>query len=504
MIENTTPEAEAAGIEVEDTTGALIPIEAISETALFVDGTGIDTLLAEVRRQTQDIVPDTSTEKGRKQIRSLAFRVSRTKTALEAKGKEFTEARRSELKAIDANRRTLSDALDAIRDATRKPLDDWEAEEAARQQALVEEARREAEAREAAEAFARETEARIAALRGMPALVMDLSLEQGEELLAKQEALALVPEAFGDRFDEATQAREAALAKVRSYLSMQRRLAEAEAAETRRQAEAKAAAEEAERRREAEARAARERHDRLTSEIQGLQTTPIMAAAGKSVDEIRTIIAKVEATRDSLTAEYFGDLLPQAQDSCQTALRKLAEAVAAREEQDREAALRERRAIVESRIQRISDAAFPRPGASIADLQDLVRRAEAAELDPADFDDRIDEARTALAATVIALRFARDSAERAQAEREELARLQAAEAERKEREAQEAEERKARETAARKADYRKAVRAEVAGHIAGIAAMQETVPDPQTRAQLSGFIVAAIEDGQIPRLSLSF
>lgn len=85
-------------------------------------------IVEKVRAEVSSHVPDLGTDKGRKNIASLARRVASTKTLIDDAGKNYVAALKSLPKEIDEHRKWLRDQLDAIRDETRKPLDEWEAE----------------------------------------------------------------------------------------------------------------------------------------------------------------------------------------------------------------------------------------------------------------------------------------------------------------------------------------------------------------------------------------
>lgn len=95
-------------------------------------GAMIDRIAAEARAQA----PDLSTAKGRKAIASLAYKIAQSKTALDKAGKDLNEEARKQIAVVDAERRKIRDRFDALKDEIRKPLDDWEAAEAARVDAL--------------------------------------------------------------------------------------------------------------------------------------------------------------------------------------------------------------------------------------------------------------------------------------------------------------------------------------------------------------------------------
>lgn len=112
-------------------TAIAIPGKADLE-AMFRAENGLDPLVAMIEAKVRAHVPDLSTRKGRDEIKSLAYMVARSKTALDDAGKALNEEVRTQINAVDAARRSIREKLDALRDEARKPLDDWEAAEEAR------------------------------------------------------------------------------------------------------------------------------------------------------------------------------------------------------------------------------------------------------------------------------------------------------------------------------------------------------------------------------------
>jgi hypothetical protein len=90
-------------------------------------------LETEVRARAAKL--DISTDFGRKEIASLAYKVARSKTALDKSGKDLTEDIRKQKEAIDAERRKVTERLDSLKDEVRKPLTDWEDADKARKAA---------------------------------------------------------------------------------------------------------------------------------------------------------------------------------------------------------------------------------------------------------------------------------------------------------------------------------------------------------------------------------
>lgn len=99
--------------------------------ALFADH-GLDQILDRIRAEVAAHTPDISTERGRKAIASLARKVSSSKVRLDDLGKELVHEAKSQISAIDAERKRMRDELDRLRDETRQPLTEWEDAEASR------------------------------------------------------------------------------------------------------------------------------------------------------------------------------------------------------------------------------------------------------------------------------------------------------------------------------------------------------------------------------------
>lgn len=86
----------------------------------------IDDILAKIRAEVEGFVPDLSTAKGRKDIASLAAKVSKSKTLVDKAGMEYVRELKELPKKIDAERKRLRDECDKIRDEVRAPLTEWE------------------------------------------------------------------------------------------------------------------------------------------------------------------------------------------------------------------------------------------------------------------------------------------------------------------------------------------------------------------------------------------
>lgn len=111
---------------------------------LFVDLTGINPevtfaaggaaeIVAQIEADARaDASTDLSTATARAAIGAVAYRVARTKTALDDMGKDHVAHLKNAAKAVDVERKTIRDRLDVLRDELRKPLTDWENAEKSR------------------------------------------------------------------------------------------------------------------------------------------------------------------------------------------------------------------------------------------------------------------------------------------------------------------------------------------------------------------------------------
>lgn len=107
----------------------------LTALSVFKTEAGVEPLISAVEKEVRSFVPDLTTDKGRKAVASIAAKVSRSKTALDGMGKDLVSGIKAEAKLIDAERKTIRDRFDALRDEARKPLTDWESEQKAIEEA---------------------------------------------------------------------------------------------------------------------------------------------------------------------------------------------------------------------------------------------------------------------------------------------------------------------------------------------------------------------------------
>ncbi|MGJ4928120.1 hypothetical protein ACQR1I_16685 [Bradyrhizobium sp. HKCCYLS2038] len=101
------------------------PVPAIIAATLF--GTGqVETVLTAIETQVRGTLTDISTAAGREAVKSLAYKIARSKTILDDMGKEAVADIKAQSAKIDKERKTLRDRLDALKDEVRKPVTDYE------------------------------------------------------------------------------------------------------------------------------------------------------------------------------------------------------------------------------------------------------------------------------------------------------------------------------------------------------------------------------------------
>lgn len=296
---------EPAGLPAVLEPRVLVPAE------VFAPG-GVKALLDRIAAEVRGTKRDISTAAGREQIRSLAYKLARSKVALDKAGQELTEEWRTKTAAVNAERKTIRDFMDALADEVRKPLTDWENEEkervAGHERALA--AMVEAPGYGAVETAA-ELELRLSYLRSYPprdwrefaqraADTLAAEIDRTERLLAaavKREAEAA--ELARLRAEAAERARQEA---ERQRVEHEARIAAEAAERARREAEEKAAREAraAEEKAEAERRAAAKLQAELEARQREAEERAAAAERARAAAEAR---AKAEAEEAARRAE---------------------------------------------------------------------------------------------------------------------------------------------------------------------------------------------------------
>lgn len=105
---------------------ALVVAGQIMTPAIFDSAETVEDILARLEREVRSVKTDISTKEGREAIASLAYKVARSKTALDDMGKELVADWKTKANGVDAERRRIRERLDALKDEVRQPLTDWE------------------------------------------------------------------------------------------------------------------------------------------------------------------------------------------------------------------------------------------------------------------------------------------------------------------------------------------------------------------------------------------
>lgn len=246
----------------------LVPLEQRSAAEIFRDRATLADVLAKIKAATNE-VPDADTAEGRARIKSLAYKVSRSKVALDEAGKDLVAGIKAQAATIDELRRTAREELDTLRDNVRAPLDAWEAEQTRIEQVAIEQARREREAEEARKAA--EEQARREELERREA-----------ELRAREEALARAEREAREREEAAAQAERDRIAAEQAERERQEREARI-AQEAREQAERDAA--ERVRKAEQDAADARQREQEAAERAEREQAEAVRVAEERAQQE---------------------------------------------------------------------------------------------------------------------------------------------------------------------------------------------------------------------------
>jgi len=258
---------------------ALITEGGADIVAMFKDGGAqIDPILARIEAEVRSHAPDLTTDRGRKAIASLAYKVSQSKTALDNAGKKLTEDQKQAIAAVDAARKKIRDRLDALRDEARKPLTDWEAAEDARAERIKK---------------------TLSDLRnhGITGMETPDTIRNAAECIKA----IVIGDDFGATFDLATSTKEASLAGLRTMYAaaVQRDKDAAELAELRAAAEVRAEADRvravADRVAAEDARAGKEKADRDEADRIAAEKAATARAAQIEADKLAAVEAAEQA-----------------------------------------------------------------------------------------------------------------------------------------------------------------------------------------------------------------
>lgn len=289
---------------------------------------GLDAYLEQIRQAVNE-VPDLTTKKGRDRVASLAAQVSRSKTAIEKPGREYLKRLKEAVRPAEAEIKRFVDACDELRDETRKPLTEWEAEQ---ERIKAEEAMNalHVEALAMNEEFDRQLAARIESDHEMALLMNDAfdreqadkAAEAERQRIAHEEEIKRLAAAAAAREVEQRAQREREEAAHReAVLKAQAEQAERDriAAEQKAEADKQAAI-------EAERRKAQEEADRIRREVEQREQARLAEEKRKADEHARreadvkhrkavgTDIVKALLANTSLTREQAIEVLTAVKD----------------------------------------------------------------------------------------------------------------------------------------------------------------------------------------------
>ncbi len=300
--------------EVTDLT--VIEIKPEQAPVLYVAG-GLDAYLEQIRQAVNE-VPDLSTKKGRDRVASLAAQVSRSKAAIEKPGREYLRRLKEAVRPAEAEIKRFVDACDELRDATRRPLTEWETEQ---ERIKAEEAMNalHVEALAMNEDFDRQLAARIESDHEMALLMNDAfdreqadkAAEAERQRIAREEEIKRLAAAAAAREVEQRAQREReeaahreAVLKAQAEQAERDRIAAEQKAEADKQAaieaERRKAQEEADRiRREAEQREqARLAEDKRKADEQARREADVKHRKAVGTEIVKALLANTSLTRD--------------------------------------------------------------------------------------------------------------------------------------------------------------------------------------------------------------
>lgn len=230
--------------------GEIVALVEANPVMVLTDPKKFSEFYEAMRRETDALDADVETDKGRKAIASMAYKVARTKTAIDEAGKKLNEEARARINSVDESRREIRKQLDDLKDEVRRPLTEWEEAE----QQRVERAH-----------------AELTKIREMGRVDLDDTAPSVKARYGELDALTLDPNLHGDTLGIAEAAKADALAALLSaherLVREEKERAEleklrAEAAERERLEAERKTAEEAERRR---AEAEKAENDRIAA-----------------------------------------------------------------------------------------------------------------------------------------------------------------------------------------------------------------------------------------------
>lgn len=342
-------------IEIDEAKGSfLVGAEADLPAALASEEKML-ALVALVETQARAFVPDLSTVASRKAIASNAYKVARSKVAIEKAAKDLTADMKAAIATVNDVRNVGMEKLQALQDDVRKPLTEWEAAEELRQADL----QRRLDELQMPNVFGLDAAALRAEVERIEAIEIDATWAEVEAAarVVHEQTLSTLRAAL-----TVTSEREAERAELEEFRRQKAETLAAAKKAAEENAAAEAAAERDRRRQEREAREAKERQEaadraaaaareQIAREAQEKVETERRRTAeaeesARLADE-RARIAAEQAERDRIAAEERRVTEAKAAEerrAAEVAAARVAERLRIAEEQRQQELERERRA----------------------------------------------------------------------------------------------------------------------------------------------------------------
>lgn len=297
-------------------TDIIVAVEATPQIVLL-DREKFDAFYEKMKAETDKLVPDVSTKKGRDEIRSMANRVTTTKASIEKSRLALTAGWRDQTAKVNEEGRIIKERLAALAEQVRAPLTAWEDE-----QKKIEERCR----------------ATMDFLRNAAIITLGDTVESVRERGSKVHFTVIDEDEFGGLYDDAVALKGLAVTALKEALARLQKEEEerAELARLREQEEQRKAEEEARRAKEQaekDEQERKEREEQYRAAVEKAQAEAVQRAKEEAAEKAR-IAAEQEAQRkiDEANARAA-----QAEREAQEERNRIADAAAAKEAEEKAA-----------------------------------------------------------------------------------------------------------------------------------------------------------------------
>jgi len=184
----------------------LIVVEKLNPAKVFFDG-GMDEILSTIRSKLNEFEGDATTDAGRKEIISMAYKVSRSKTLLDNIRKELISDAKTKIDKANATWKPAKETLDKWRDEVRQPVTEWEEAEAHKERLRID-----------------CIQGELSELKGVLIDPFNQKTDSLKRIISELEALEISPERFYEFTSEAKQIKNEKLCLAREALQTRERL----------------------------------------------------------------------------------------------------------------------------------------------------------------------------------------------------------------------------------------------------------------------------------------